>query len=117
MSIVDRTNAEHYRWGEVCDGWRYLDRPDISVIRERVPPGGAEVRHHHVNARQFFYVLSGRAALEVDGQTRHLCEGQGTEVPPGARHQFRNESEEDVEFLVISSPTTRGDRVEVDRTT
>jgi mannose-6-phosphate isomerase-like protein (cupin superfamily) len=39
--------------------------------------------------------------------------GQGIEVAPGVPHQFMNESVEDVHFLVVSHPTTRGDRVEV----
>ncbi|HZG13918.1 MAG TPA: hypothetical protein VE710_02750 [Candidatus Bathyarchaeia archaeon] len=31
----------------------------------------------------------------------------------GIAHQARNDHEQDVEFLVISHPTTRGDRFEV----
>jgi len=56
--------AEHYIWGDVCHGWRLLSQPDLSVIQERVPPGGAETRHYHTNARQFFFVLSGTATME-----------------------------------------------------
>ena len=37
-------NAEHYVWGEICDGWHLLKRDDISVIQEHVPAGGAELR-------------------------------------------------------------------------
>ncbi|MBB6019041.1 mannose-6-phosphate isomerase-like protein (cupin superfamily) [Paenibacillus sp. JGP012] len=38
---------------------------------------------------------------------------EGIEIPPGAPHQMQNQSEADVEFLVISHPTTRGDRTEL----
>ena len=34
-----------------------LNRPELSVIQERVPPGDRERRHLHSKARQFFYVL------------------------------------------------------------
>ena len=110
MTAVDRSNARHYRWGEVCDGWHLLERDDLSVIEERVPAGASEVRHSHRRSRQFFYILEGAAVLELAGVRHVLGPGQGLEIPPGAPHQFRNDSDADVRFLVISMPTTRGDR-------
>ncbi len=112
MQPVDRTSAEHYTWGGACDGWHFVKRADLSVIAERVPPGGREVRHFHVASRQFFFILSGCAVIEVNGERVSLAAGQGLEVAPGVPHQFMNESAEDVHFLVVSHPTTRGDRVE-----
>jgi mannose-6-phosphate isomerase-like protein (cupin superfamily) len=113
MQPIDRANAEHYVWGQVCDGWHLVKRPDLSVITERVPPGAAEARHVHGTARQFFLVLRGQAVLEIDGDRVALAEGQGVEVAPGLPHQFRNESDAPVDFLVISHPTTRGDRTDL----
>lgn len=110
---IDRTTAEHYTWGGVCDGWHLLKRQDMSVIAERVPPGASETRHVHAHARQFFFILSGRATLEVSGERIALSEGQGLEIAPGSPHQFINESSADVHFLVISHPSTRGDRVDL----
>lgn len=115
MDPVDTTTAEHYTWGTGCDGWHLVERDDLSVISERVPPGEAEDRHRHRQSRQFFYVLSGEAVLEVDGGDHHLTEGMGIEVPPAEPHQFRNESDSDVEFLVVSAPPSHGDRVRVPR--
>jgi mannose-6-phosphate isomerase-like protein (cupin superfamily) len=40
-----------------------------------------------------------------------LQTGQGLEISPMVKHQFRNESQTNVRFLVISVPSTRGDRV------
>jgi mannose-6-phosphate isomerase-like protein (cupin superfamily) len=42
-----------------------------------------------------------------------LQNGQGLEIPPEVKHQFKNQSQADVHFLVISIPTTRGDRINV----
>lgn len=84
----------------------------MSVIAERVPPGSKEIRHFHYVARQFFFILSGCAVVEVNGERITLAEGQGIEVAAGIPHQFINESPEDVHFLVVSHPSTRGDRVE-----
>ena len=112
MSIsIDK--AEHYIWGEVSEGWHLLKREDMSVIQERVPAGGAEVLHYHNVARQFFYILEGEATMVFEDQMIVLNKGQGIEIPPQARHQFKNESQADVHFLVVSVPTTRGDRVNI----
>lgn len=113
MEPIDRSSAEHYTWGTDCDGWHLVKRRELSVIAERVPPGSREVRHFHNTSRQFFFILSGRAVIEVDGQRVSLGEGQGLEVAPGVPHQFLNESVTDVHFIVVSHPTTKGDRVEV----
>ena len=113
MQAIDRSSAEHYHWGDACDGWHLVKRADMSVISERVPPGASEVRHYHTSARQFFYILRGDAIMEINGKRIQLTEGQGIEVAPGTPHQFRNESSADVQFLVISHPATLSDRVEV----
>jgi mannose-6-phosphate isomerase-like protein (cupin superfamily) len=110
MRAMDISSARHYRWGAASDGWHLLERAELSVIQERVPPGDAEQRHRHARARQFFYILAGVATLEIDGREVTITAGQGIEVPPGAPHQFFNRSSADVEMLVISSPRSHGDR-------
>ena len=111
MEIVSKANAEHYTWGEVCDGWHLLKASNLSVIEERVPPGGAEVRHYHERAHQFFYVLSGEAAMEIDGQRMIIGPHQGLSVPPKTPHRLLNESQQDLLFITISAPMSHGDRI------
>jgi mannose-6-phosphate isomerase-like protein (cupin superfamily) len=110
ITAVDLGNARHYAWGEACDGWHLLEHAALSVIEERVPPGAAETMHRHAQARQFFYVLSGAATLEVEGVPHRLLAGSGLHVPPGTAHQLRNEDDADLRFLVISSPKSHDDR-------
>jgi mannose-6-phosphate isomerase-like protein (cupin superfamily) len=109
--VVSLENAEHYFWGEVCDGWHLLKREEISVNQERVPAGGAEVMHYHNSARQFFYILEGEGVMALEDRQVVLHKGDGIEIAPQVKHQFRNQSNTDVHFLVISAPSTRGDRV------
>ncbi|WP_266181259.1 cupin domain-containing protein [Dyella humicola] len=111
MGTVSTGSAEHYRWGQGCDGWHLLAGDDLSVIEERMPPGAAEIRHRHARSRQFFYALEGRLTLELDGVVHLLQCGQGLHVPPGAAHQARNEGSVDARFLVVSAPRSHGDRV------
>ena len=111
MGTVSTGNAEHYRWGDGCDGWHLLAGDDLSVIEERMPPGATEVRHRHTRSRQFFYALEGTLTLELDGIVHQLQHGQGLHVPAGAAHQASNESVVDARFLVVSAPRSHGDRV------
>ena len=111
--VISIENAEHYIWGEVCDGWQLLKRDDMSVIQERVPAGGTEVMHYHNVSRQFFYILDGEGVMIFDDRQIVLNKGQGIEINPQEKHQFKNQSNADVHFLVISVPSTRGDRINV----
>ena len=111
--VISIENAEHYVWGEVCDGWHFLKRDDMSVIQERLPAGGAEVMHYHNSARQFFYMLEGEGTMIYEDHEVILKKGQGIEIAPQVKHQFKNQSNVDVHFLVISVPSTRGDRINV----
>ncbi|MDU4698317.1 MAG: cupin domain-containing protein [Paenibacillus sp.] len=109
--MISKQNAEHYVWGGNCDGWRLLDQEDYSIIHEKMPPDSQEVRHFHEKAEQFFFVLSGRLQIELDGNLHELHPHEGLEIPANTPHQAINRSAEAVEFLVISRPNTRGDRV------
>ena len=111
VTIKNITNAEHYTWGVACDGWRLLNGADLAVIHERIPPGRGEVRHYHARSRQLFYVLDGKLQIETADETALLGKGDSLEVPPTIPHRVWNPFEEETVFLVISAPSTTGDRV------
>ncbi len=81
-----------------------------------MPPDTAEEWHVHHRAHQFFYVLEGQATMRMAEEKIVLSAGAGIQVPPGAPHQMANLSSKAVRFLVISAPTTRGDRQSWSRT-
>ena len=108
--MISYVQAEHYVWGDNCDGWHLVKTEQLSVIQERVPAGKSEVRHFHNASEQFFFVLSGIATIEVVGQEYELMPRQGKHVPAGVAHQLKNLSNEDVEFIVTSTPPSHGDR-------
>ena len=113
--MIRTADAEHYTWGGTnggdCDGWHLVRTPELSIIEERMPAGASEVRHHHVRARQFFYVLEGELSLEVEGYEVVVRAGEGVEIGPGVAHQATNRSGSAVRFLVTSQPPSHGDRV------
>ncbi len=111
--IISTKTADHYLWGDRCDGWHLLRRDDVSVIQEEMPPGASEVAHFHKTSRQFFYALSGTLTILLDGAPHNLTLEQGIEIPPGATHRVFNDSASPARFLVISVPPSHGDRIVV----
>jgi mannose-6-phosphate isomerase-like protein (cupin superfamily) len=87
MSMVQKSNAEHYVWGNGCDGWHLLKADAFSVIEERIPPGASERRHYHRAARQFFCVLSGVMSFEIDDRKINLESREGIEIAPSVPHR------------------------------
>ena len=112
MESVSIETAEHYNWGDKCDGWHLVKSKSLSVIQERVPSGCSEVRHLHKYAEQFFYILSGIATLELDGVVNILSKNEGMYVPQNTLHQLKNEGSEDLIFIVTSTPPSHGDKIE-----
>jgi mannose-6-phosphate isomerase-like protein (cupin superfamily) len=110
ITAISKATAEHYIWGNRCDGWHLVKNPQLSIIQERMPAGTAEVRHFHHHAQQFFYVLAGEAVMEVDDRRVALHAGEGLWIPAGTSHVMKNGSGDEVHFLVISHPPSHGDR-------
>ena len=109
---VSAATAEHYTWGDCCDGWFLLRTPGLHIIEERMPPGTAERAHHHARARQFFYVLEGELTMLFAERELLLRTGEGMEVVPGEVHQAMNRGPAPVRFLVTSQPPSHGDRID-----
>ena len=109
--MIDKETAEHYSWGDGCDGWHLVRTPLLSVIEERMPPGASEARHFHRRATQFFYVLQGTLSIEVDRTEYELGPRQSILIAAGQIHQVFNRSAAAAEFLVVSNPPSHGDRV------
>lgn len=114
IESIDRQTAQHYSWGNNCDGWHLVKNDSLSIIEEKMPPGTSEVRHYHQKSNQFFYVLEGNLQIEVEGNELTLGSGQGLHIKAGQRHQVFNRSESGTEFLVISNPPSHGDRIATD---
>lgn len=111
--IKSKSNSEHYTWGENCSGWRLVNSPSLTVIEELMPPHTFEQRHFHQKAQQFFQILKGRAHFIIDNQSIEVDAGQGIHISPNTIHQIRNDQNEDLEFIVISEPSTKNDRIEI----
>jgi mannose-6-phosphate isomerase-like protein (cupin superfamily) len=48
----------------------------------------------------------------ADGQTVEIDTGMALHIPPETRHAIANQTGEEIRFLMISAPSSRGDRHE-----
>jgi mannose-6-phosphate isomerase-like protein (cupin superfamily) len=113
--IIERQTAEHYLWGDNCDSWVLADTLGLSVKQESMPSGTKEKLHFHTNAQQFFFILKGSATFYLEDSKIILTEEKGLLIQPKTKHFIANETSEQLEFLVISQPTTNNDRTTIER--
>lgn len=114
MDKVSTATMESYSWGQGCKAWQLLNQQRLSVIEEVMPPGAAETLHYHSKAWQFFYILSGEAVFELGKKKIMLGPGEGVKVKPKLAHRISNLSENDLRILVISSPHSHADRIQIE---
>src|SRR5882757_2762283 len=101
----------HYKWGDDCYGWNFIDSDALSVKQELMPPDTSEQLHYHEKATQVFFILKGRATFTIEGVETELKPEQGIEIKPGQKHFISNKERSDLEFILYSSPSTKNDRV------
>lgn len=111
MRIKDKTNAPHYTWGNNCDSWVLNDGMGLSVKQELMPQGTKEQLHYHKEASQFFFIIKGIAVFYIDNIKYTVSQHQGITIQPGEKHFIANETDDVLEFLVISQPSTNNDRI------
>ncbi len=111
MLILNKENAlQHYKWGNNCDGWVFVDTDKLSVKQECMPHHTAETLHYHEKAQQFFFILKGIATFEADGKIFTVKTNEGFHISAGTKHRITNNSNEELEFILSSQPSTNNDR-------
>lgn len=108
---ITKENSKKYSWGQKCIGWHLLNTQELSIIQESMPSGTHEVKHKHSKSQQFFYILKGEATFIIEGEKHQINSNQGIHIKPNMIHQIKNETNVDLEFLVISQPHSHGDRI------
>jgi mannose-6-phosphate isomerase-like protein (cupin superfamily) len=79
-ALVDAVQDEWYN--------QTLCRVNDSVVRLGVVRGEYHW-HKHDDLDEFFYVVSGRFSIDLEGRTVELVDGQGFVVPKGVVHRTR----------------------------
>jgi mannose-6-phosphate isomerase-like protein (cupin superfamily) len=79
-----------------------------SVYRVLLSPRQRSRESYHRVAEEFYFVISGRGAAVLNGETRPLAPGDFLRLPPGTRHVFVSD-EEPLDLLNIHVPGCRPD--------
>jgi quercetin dioxygenase-like cupin family protein len=88
---------------------RYLVGPEhasryFDFRTSRYPTGGRVEPHTHQVAEQVYYFISGTGRAECGDETRTVGPGDVMFVPAGTRHGLVATSEDDLRFVVVTSP-------------
>lgn len=88
---------------EAFSGWKMYDGGGTQVVHMLIPPGGS-IPPHATPQDVLFYVLEGYGVFAIGAEER--CFGPHTLVvsPRGLSHAVRNESSENLRFLVVKLP-------------
>lgn len=111
--VVTCNENNYFTWGDKCKGWHLTDNSQLSVIKEIMPPKTKESKHYHLKSHQVFYILEGEAEFTIDEESFIVNSNQAISIVQGQQHRITNNSDRNLIFLVISSPSTTHDRVEV----
>lgn len=87
-----------YPWNDKADTKRTIT--EFGLIWVEVKPGTEVVAHEH-DEEESFLIISGKAELEVEGQTTVLERGDVVYIPRFWNHQMKNPFEETLIFADI----------------
>ena len=89
-------------WTTVLDG-RDLRGRHLNFIHDDVLAPGVSIGvHRHEHDEEYYYVLSGRGVMTLDGERFEVKAGDITAVYPGGEHGLENSADEDMRIVVIS---------------
>jgi quercetin dioxygenase-like cupin family protein len=80
-----------------------------TVYRVSLGPHQRSRESYHRVAEEFYFVLSGRGTVVLNGSEHQLSAGDFLRLPPGTRHAFLT-SDEPFDFLNIHVPGCRPGR-------
>lgn len=76
-----------------------------SLAEACLPAGCSTQRHYHKESEEFYYVISGRGRMEIDGEAETVGKGDAVLIPAGAWHEIT--AEEELVFLCCCAPPYR----------
>ena len=66
-----------------------------------LPPGTSIGVHRHTRDQEYYYIVSGRGVMTLDGREHEITAGDITAVLPGGSHGLANRSDGDLCVIVV----------------
>jgi mannose-6-phosphate isomerase-like protein (cupin superfamily) len=109
MEIHHRHNIEPYQTKDTSL-IREILHPSSSTVQHQslaeatVPSGATTQAHFHPQSEEIYYVLSGSGEFALNAEQSTLIAGDAVVIPPGTKHQIRNNGHQDLVFLCCCAP-------------
>lgn len=87
------------RWKQLINGM-HLAGGWHCVEYVVIPPGASCGQHLHASTEEIYYILSGDAVVEMNGELMHAHAGDLVVTPIGATHSIVNQGSEEMCFFV-----------------
>jgi mannose-6-phosphate isomerase-like protein (cupin superfamily) len=106
--------VEGYRGGEGTARYRRALDPTVFqtnwsyVDHLLLPPGASEGSHRHPGIEEVYFVLNGAGQAQVNGETAEIHKGDAVPVLLNEAHSFKNNSSQDLEFMIIGIASQKG---------
>ena len=72
-------------------------------LNKMVPGGGMPFHHRHQENEELYFFIRGKGQFQLDGKTLDVSEGTVIRVSPSAARCWRNNSKEDLYYLVVQA--------------
>jgi quercetin dioxygenase-like cupin family protein len=79
---------------------------EVLYVETRVQPGGGVTPHVHPALEERFRILSGNPTFLAGRKWKRVPAGETVVVPPGVRHAYRNDTDEEVHFVCEARPAS-----------
>ncbi|KUJ22121.1 uncharacterized protein LY89DRAFT_768417 [Mollisia scopiformis] len=89
------------RYGQETDG-------ECTEARVTLAPGGGSPLHYHVSYAEHFECTTGTLGVNNNNDLLHLSPGEKAIVPLNTKHNFFNDTDSDVSFIVKLVPAHLG---------
>jgi quercetin dioxygenase-like cupin family protein len=110
ITEVQKSEPVFYDWGAL----KWVMNGEVAPGCEQsfglvhILPGRTNPLHWHSAAEELVYILSGECDIELDGQWQRLTPGLTLLIPPGVRHQLKNNGWEPFSYVASFSASMRG---------
>lgn len=80
----------------------HLNLSSMQVSLNKLPAGAAVPFYHkHKNNEELYIFIGGKGQVQIDGQTIDVQEGSCVRISPDGERTWRNNSREDLYYIVI----------------
>jgi quercetin dioxygenase-like cupin family protein len=90
---------------------RHDGAPNFELRKFTIKPGGSIPKHYHPEIEHEQYVLAGRYVVGIGEKVHRVKEGDSLYIPSGTIHWYKNNGNQNAEFLCIVPKKDRYDSV------